>query len=244
MKKIVSNILVVSVQLIVAGLFLCMLFSDSNEDNKVVVIENDNLNKMADSVSALFTEEKILVEVIEDTTEVELQSVEDEEARKAEEEEAKRKAEEEAAEVARIAAEEEAKKNAIIVSASGYASKPGYGFNVTTDNKTYDLTDDEIYTLSSVVACEANRASKDDILAVASVILNRAEVRGVSPVTEVSSGGFSCWGTSTVPTNIVLTTVKDALSGIRNNTYTGFRSWTSGYSENYIVEGGNRYGSW
>ena len=60
MSKIVSNVLLVSLQLIVGGLFLCMLFSDSNEDNKVVVIENDNLNKMADSVSALFTIEKNL----------------------------------------------------------------------------------------------------------------------------------------------------------------------------------------
>ena len=51
MKKIVSNVLIVSTQLIIGGLFLFMLFSDNNEDNKVVVVENDNLNKMADAVS-------------------------------------------------------------------------------------------------------------------------------------------------------------------------------------------------
>ena len=64
MKKIVSNVLIVSIQLIVGGLFLIMLFSDSNENNKVVVVENDNLNKMADSVSELFVIEqanKVLV---------------------------------------------------------------------------------------------------------------------------------------------------------------------------------------
>ena len=38
MKKIVSNILIVSTQLIIGALFLVMLFSDKNENNKVVVV--------------------------------------------------------------------------------------------------------------------------------------------------------------------------------------------------------------
>ena len=107
MKKIVSNVLVVCMQLIVGGLFLCTLFSDSNENRKFVVVENDNLDKMADSVSVLFTEEKSLSEVIEDTTEVELESFE--EARKREKEEAEAKAKAEAEAKAKAEAEAKAK---------------------------------------------------------------------------------------------------------------------------------------
>ena len=37
--------------------------------------------------------------------------------------------------------------------------------------------------------------------------------------------------------------VLDGLNGIRNNEYLGFRaSWVTGYSDKYIVSGGNRYG--
>ena len=71
MKKIVSNVLIVSTQLIIGGLFLFMLFSDSNEDNKVVVVENDNLNKMADAVSELFVADQMEI-ISEDTKEIDL----------------------------------------------------------------------------------------------------------------------------------------------------------------------------
>ena len=62
MKKIVSNVLIVSTQLIVGGLFLFMLFSDNNEDNRVVVVDNNNLGKMADAVSELFVVDHVVVE--------------------------------------------------------------------------------------------------------------------------------------------------------------------------------------
>lgn len=39
MKKIVSNVLIVSTQLIIGGLFLFMLFSDNNEDNITESVE-------------------------------------------------------------------------------------------------------------------------------------------------------------------------------------------------------------
>ena len=93
MKKIVSNVLIVATQLIIGGLFLFMLFSDSNEDNKVVVVENDNLNKMADAVSELFIVEQINKPVFDDTKEVDLVSEEERKAQEAEE--ARLKAEEE-----------------------------------------------------------------------------------------------------------------------------------------------------
>ena len=113
MKKIVSNVLVVSVQLIVGGLFLCMLFSDNNEESKIVVTNNDNLNKMADSVSLLFTGDKSLVDVV-DEVEVELLSVEEVEAQKAKEAEEKAKAEAEE----KAKEEEEARLAAASVSVS------------------------------------------------------------------------------------------------------------------------------
>lgn len=110
MKKIVSNILIVSTQLIIGALFLFMLFSSDNENNKVVVVENDNLNKMADAVSELFVEEEAEKPVIDETKQVDLIT---EEQRKAREEakkvaEAKAKAEAEA----KAKAEAEAKAKA------------------------------------------------------------------------------------------------------------------------------------
>ena len=110
MKKIVSNVLIVSTQLIIGALFLVMLFSDKSENDKVVVVENDNLNKMADAVSELFVEEEAEKPVIDETKQVDLIT---EEQRKAREEakkvaEAKAKAEAEA----KAKAEAEAKAKA------------------------------------------------------------------------------------------------------------------------------------
>ena len=240
MKKIVSNVLIVSTQLIIGALFLFMLFSDSNEDNKVVVVENDNLNKMADAVSELFVADQ-MENKVDDQKEVDLIS---EEERKAQEEAAaKAKAEEEARIAAEKAAQEEAARNAITVSASGYLSKPAAGFNVTTGNQTYSLSDSDFAILATVVNCEANRNSKDDVLAVMSVILNRADRNGTSPISVVAAyGQFSCYtGTGTTVSDSVASVMRDALNGIRNNDYYSFGSWTSGISNNYIANGGNRY---
>ena len=255
MKKIVSNVLIVSTQLIIGGLFLFMLFSDSNDDKKHVDVENDNLNKMADAVSELFVADQMAnTEVeIDETMEVDLiteqekKAREEEIARKKAEEEAKRLAEEEAKrkaeeEARRKAEEEEARKNAIIVNANGYISKPAAGFNVTTGNKTYSLTQEEFNVVAGVVACEA--AGKDDALAVMSVILNRADTRGMTPVGVVSQGNgsqFSCYLKQGNPSKYA-SVVTDALNGIRNNNYTSFNcSNCSPYIANYIVEGGNWY---
>ncbi len=251
MKKIVSNLLIVSTQLIVGGLFLFMLFSESNENNRVVVVENNNLNKMADAVSELFVADQVVVK--NDTKEEELI---DAEQKKAEEEaQAKAQAEAEAkaaaeAEAARLAQEEaeriaqqEAAKNAVVVDATGYTSNPAVGFNVTTGNATYVLSDDQFAVLATVVNCEANRSSKDDILAVMSVILNRADRNGIDPVSVVAAPyQFSCYtGAGTVVSESVASVMRDALSGIRNHNYTSFNGWYSGVSDNYIVYGGNRY---
>lgn len=262
MRKIVSNALIVSTQLIVGGLFLFMLFSGSNnnKDSRVVVIENNNLDKMSDAVSELFVVNHTVVENIDVYKEEELFDAEqkkieeearikaEEEKKKAEEEarlaaeaEEKRKAEEES----KRRAEEEAKQLAV-VDASGYVSKPALGFNVTTDNKVYELTDEEFGILAAVVSCEANKNSRDDILAVMSVILNRADSSRYpnDPVSVVAAPyQFSCYkGNSITPNETVAAVMRDALNGVRNNDYYGFRSWQStSYSDNYIVERGNRY---
>ena len=253
MRKIVSNVLIVSTQLIVGGLFLFMLFSDNNEDSRVVVIENNNLDKMADAVSELFVVDHSILENIDVHKEEELFDAEqkrlEEEAKAKAEEEERKKAEEEA----RLAAEVEAKRKAeeeakqlTVVDASGYISRPAFGFNVTTDNKVYELTDEEFGILAAVVSCEANKNSRDDILAVMSVILNRADSSKYpnDPVSVVAAPyQFSCYkGKSIVPNETVASVMRDALNGVRNNDYYGFRSWQSvSYSDNYIVERGNRY---
>ena len=149
MKKIVSNVLVVATQLIVGGLFLFMLFSDNNGDNKVVAVNNNNLDKMADAVAILFDAEEnpeinLLSEDAKKREEVlktaEQRKAEEEAAKKAAEEEAARKkAEEEAAkkkaeeEAARKAAEEEAAKQraaAAISSNQSVASLQEYAHNL------------------------------------------------------------------------------------------------------------------
>jgi len=244
MGKIVSNVLIVSTQLIVGGLFLFMLFSDSNEKSgRVVVIENNNLDKMADAVSELFVVDHV---VVSDNKDVKEEELVDAEQKRLEEERAKAEAEAlRLAEEAKKKEEEEA-RNLIVVDASGYISKPALGFNVTTDNKIYTLTDEDFGILAAVVSCEANKNSKDDILAVMSVILNRADSSRYpnDPVSVVAAPyQFSCYkGKSITPNETVASVMKDALNGVRNNDYYGFRSWqTTSYSNNYIVERGNRY---
>ena len=263
MKKIVSNGLIVCTQLIVGGLFLFMLFSDNDENNKVVMIENNNLNKMSDAVNELFIIEQMVVP-IDITTEEELisaeekQRQEEEAARIAAEQEAARiaaeqeaariAAEQEAArvaaeqEAARIAAEQEAARNAVVVNGNGYLSKPAMGFNVTTGNKVYTLTDEEFNIVAGVVACEAG--GRDDALAVMSVILNRADSARYpnDPVSVVAAPNqFSCYKMQKDPSRYA-DVVRDALNGIRNNNYYNFNCpGCSPKIENYISDRGNWY---
>ncbi len=227
MKKIVSNVLIVSSQLIVGGLFLFMLFSETHEDNRVVVVENNNLDKMADAVSELFVVDHAVVDTTDKEKEEELIAAEQKKA----EEEANRKA------------QEEARRNATVVDATGYVSKPAMGFNVTTGNRTYVLDDNQFAILATVVNCEANRSSRDDVLAVMSVILNRADRNGIDPVSVVAAPyQFSCYtGAGTVVSDSVASVMRDALGGVRNHNYYSFNGWYSSVSNNYVASGGNRY---
>ena len=59
MKKIVSTTLIVGTQLLVGGLFLVTLFTGEIVDNKVVIVENNNLSKMVDIVSGLYMDNAV-----------------------------------------------------------------------------------------------------------------------------------------------------------------------------------------
>ena len=159
MKKIASNLLIVSTQLVVGGLFLFMLFSNNVDDNKVVVVKTNNLNKMADSVSELFVADQSENVTEDDTKEVTLVDeaevarirAEEEAKKKAEEEEAKRIAEEEEArkkaeeEAARKKAEEEAAARAVMSSNQSVAALQEYARNLVIN--TYGWSDEDFVAL-------------------------------------------------------------------------------------------------
>lgn len=149
----------------------------------------------------------------------------------------------------------ESAKKALEAAPDKYKSLPEKGFNITKGNKTYELSSSDFILLAAVLASEANKNSIDDILAVSSVILNRADTKGISPITVVTAPGqFSGYldgyylryidanGNLRNVNQSLIDTLNDALSGIRNNHYYSFRSWsTTRYSQNYITEYGNRY---
>jgi hypothetical protein len=135
-----------------------------------------------------------------------------------------------------------------------YLSLPEKGFNVTDNNLKYELSPSDYNLLVAVISSESNK-TRDDILAVTSVILNRCDGSGKSPVQVVSAPGqftgylaghykryLNADGSLTANTLLVQEVVNDALNGIRNNHFYSFRSWNSySYSENYISEYGNRF---
>lgn len=136
---------------------------------------------------------------------------------------------------------------------SKYTSVPERGFNVTDGNRKYELSEEEFNLVVAVISGECNKNYIDDILAVTSVILNRSDA-GYSPAQVVSRPGqFSVYyeglyykylpgGSDYYRTTLVQEVVRDALNGVRNNGYYNFRSWnTYSYSDNYVVETGNRY---
>ena len=60
MRRTVSNLLVIGTQLLIVGLFFTTVFTNDIKVNKYVsIIHNDNLDKIATSVSLLFEEEDI-----------------------------------------------------------------------------------------------------------------------------------------------------------------------------------------
>ena len=243
MKKIVLNIFVISLQLLMVGLFFMTIFSEKvNITKKVSIVDNENLDKIADSVSLLFiSEETSLVDNEIASVYVDMSSLNEE--------------------VQEIEENIVTNNSLTLLNTSLYKSNPDLGFVVTDNNKTYTLPDDEFDLVVAVVAAEYEK-SIDDALAVISVILNRCESptwsewAGTSPAMQVvkpnqfevySIGSYLKYmpGGVFYDTNhykLAKQAVIDAFNGIRNNNYYSFRSWsyiTSGgdyYSYNYIVE--------
>ena len=218
------------------------VFSEKvNITKKVSIVDNENLDKIADSVSLLFiSEETPLVDNEIASVYVDMSSLDEE--------------------------EQEIEENIVtnnsltLLNTSLYKSNPDLGFVVTDNNKTYTLSSDEFDLVVAVVAAEYEK-SIDDALAVISVILNRCESptwsewAGTSPAMQVvkpnqfevySIGSYLKYmpGGAFYGTNhykLAKQAVIDAFNGIRNNNYYSFGSWYSSVSNNYIVNGGNRY---
>lgn len=141
------------------------------------------------------------------------------------------------------------------VDISKYHNLPSSGFNVTTDNQTYNLSAGDIDILCAIVAAESDQ-SYDDALAVISVILNRCEApnwiasHGTNPVRQATApnqfvvyqhGSYRKYTNGNAPDTVKIA-VADALAGVRNHKYLSFRSNKSrGYSNNLITSTGNRY---
>lgn len=258
MRKTVSSLLVIGSQLLIVGLFFTTVFNNDIKVTKhVSTIHNDNLNKIATSVSLLFEEESItdIEKKIDDMIIEELPSIDviSEDVNKINEE----KKEEE---------EEVRSEPLYSLNVSKYINNEAMGFVVSDDNKQYELSDSEFDVVVAVVSAEFDK-NINDALAVMSVILNRCENSswanwaGSSPYKQViMPGQFEVYFTQIesisykryMPNgslyesdkyNIAKEAVIDGLNGIRNNDYLGFRSNSArSYSDKYIVEGGNRYG--
>ncbi len=86
MKKIATKIITISSQIGIASLFLVLLFSNAKADDEVIVLENNNFNKMADSVFSLFKKEELMTAATDDSIVVDLDDVSNDLNKKEEEE--------------------------------------------------------------------------------------------------------------------------------------------------------------
>lgn len=252
MRKTISNTLVIVIQLLIVGVFFTIVFNDDISLKKHVnIAHNDNLSKIASSVSVLFQGQEDKKEIKDDVLLEELPAIKVVE----EKEEA-------------IVSEEEKEQSTVVTTplvsldSSKYSSNEDMGFVVSDSNKEYVLEGNEFDVVVAVVAGEFDK-NLNDALGVVSVILNRCDSptwsswAGSSPYDQVvRKGQFSVYSSGIylkyMPNGkefgsskyeIAKQAVLDGLHGIRNNKYLGFRAWhVSKYSDKYIVYGGNRYG--
>lgn len=254
MRRTVSGLIVIGVQLLIVGLFFVTIFDkDVTLEKYVRTVHNENLDKIATSVSLLFKDEPVTVikDDMIDFTLTDLPSID-----KIEDDLLNNKVES-------VESKKEIESTPLVsVDASKYTSNEAMGFKVTEGNKQYDLSDYQFDVVTAVVAGEFDK-TLDDALGVVSVILNRCDSSnwsswaGESPYSQVISAGqfevyFGGSYLSYMPGgrnygsskyNTAKQALIDGLNGIRNNDYLGFRAWwVSGYSDKYIVNGGNRYG--
>lgn len=256
MKKVMLNFTIVVLQLLIVGIFTFSVFNDSVELKKsVTIVHNDNLDKIADSVSLLFLSEEVIESEPEENVTVEYEEI------------VLSSIEEDVEVIPESSSDNEEEESTPLISldVSKYKSNPQLGFQVTDNNTQYELSDADFNLVVAVVSAEYEK-SIDDALAVISVILNRCDSprwsnwAGKSPVDQVTKPNqFEVYtiksylkympdGSQYNTQHRMLATqaVTDALNGIRNNKYESFRSWSyisngDYYSYNYIVEGGNRY---
>ena len=136
-----------------------------------------------------------------------------------------------------------------------YSNYPEKGFEVTTGNLCYELSDADIELLCAIVSAESDK-TYDDALAVITTILNRCETdnwirsHGTDPIAQATApnqfvvyqhGSYKRYMNGNAPETVVQA-VKDALAGVRNHKYLSFRSnGTTSYSYNMISPTGNRY---
>jgi hypothetical protein len=251
MRRKFSGFMVIASQLFIVGLFLVTSLSEENNVEKhVSIIHNNNLNKIATSVSLLFEEEVIPFEdELEAMITEELPSIDSVNK-----------------DIENIEVSEDLEENKgtplISIEVGKYINNEPMGFVVTDDNKEYTLTDYEFNVVVAVVAGEYGN-DLNDALAVMSVILNRCDSEswsrwaGASPYTQVIKAGqfevyFEGYYLAYMPGGkyyggakyeVAKQAVIDGLNGIRNNDYLGFRAWyLTNYSNKYVVAGGNRYG--
>jgi len=253
MKRTIISLFVIFVQLVVLGYFI-FIFLGSNDIKRLEYVEvsnNVNLDKIATSVSLLFKDEKVVLvdDIFDDLTLNDLPSSD-------------KVIESDTSKEENDLLDEPVSVPLYSIDASKYRSNEAMGFKVTEGNKEYNLTDYEFDVVVAVVAGEFDK-NLDDALGVMSVILNRCDSpkwsswAGGSPYSQVISAGqfevyFAGMYLDYMPNgkyygknkyNIAKQAVIDGLNGIRNNNYLGFRaSWVTGYSNKYIVSGGNRYG--
>lgn len=136
-----------------------------------------------------------------------------------------------------------------------YSNYPEKGFEVTTGNLCYELSDADIELLCAIVSAESDK-TYDDALAVITTILNRCETdnwirsHGTDPIAQATApnqfvvyqhGSYKKYMNGNAPETVVQA-VKDALAGVRNHKYLSFRSnGSTSYSNNMISPTGNRY---
>ena len=247
MRRTVSNLIVIGCQLLIVGLFFGTVFNDDIKVEKYVsTIHNNNLDKIATSVSLLFKEDTTptldeFEKKLDDMTLEELPSkdaIENEENKKQDD---------------AVEEKKEIESTPLVsVDASKYIDNEEMGFKVTEGNKTYDLNDYEFDVVVAVVSGEFDK-NFDDALGVVSVILNRCDSdkwrswAGSTPYQQVIRAGQfevyfggsylaympggSQYGSQKY--NIAKQAVIDGLNGIRNNEYLGFFSYL--FSWQYIL---------
>ena len=142
MKRRIPGLIVIGSQLLIVGLFFVTVFNtDIKMEKHVSTVHNENLNKIATSVSILFEEEEIPVEekmedlILEDLPSLDVIASDVEKIEK----ENKDK-------------EDEIESTPLVsVDAEKYIDNIAMGFEVTEGNKNYDLSDDEFNVVVAVV---------------------------------------------------------------------------------------------